>query len=63
VSRTNGGSLSKMSRFSAILEALSPGLPKLLMSTVCCVYSDDSDTPKFIQVRFPGPGGLYPLNP
>ena len=52
----NGGSLSKISCFSAIFEALSPGLPKLLMSTVCCVYSDDSDTRKFIQVRFPDRG-------
>ena len=53
---TNGGNLSKISCFSAILEALSPALPKLLMSTVCCVYSDDSDTRKFIQVRFPDRG-------
>ena len=56
---TNGGSLSKLSCFSAILEAISPGLPKLLVSTVCCVYSDDSDTRKFIQVRFPDRGFCF----
>ena len=37
MSRTNGGSLSKISRFSAILGALSSRLPKLPISTVCCV--------------------------
>lgn len=49
----NGGCLSKISYFSAILEALLPELPKLLMSTICCIYSEDSDARKLIQVRFP----------
>jgi hypothetical protein len=38
---SNGGNLREMSCFSAILEAFSSKVPKLLIGTVCRVYSDD----------------------
>jgi hypothetical protein len=53
MSGTNSGNLCKISCSSEILEALSPELPKLLISMVRCIYSDDSDTRELIQVRFP----------
>ncbi len=46
----NGGSLSNNLCYFEIIEAFMTQLPKLLVSTVCCIYSNKSDTNKFIQI-------------